>query len=210
MRKLLVLIAMLAMVVMLPTVAMAVDEEKTMATFSYGLASGGLGTAHTVGIGFQFQSGSKIELQYLAYIDSRGGLELGGWSPYKENEYTASLTPRYQGIVTMGVGSSFGDGRKYGYLCIEGIFGSAKGQSVRTYEEYDYALKDYIVRQEFKSDNITYAGLGVGPDIEIFPVKRVGFSAGGRIGFLRANTAFGEDSNNQMYFRGSALIKIRL
>lgn len=216
MNKLLVLVAMVAIIALPATGVAEEDESEIMTTFSYGLSGGNLGTAHTVGIGFQFPPdeggiASKIELQYLSYIDSRGNLNLYGWTSH--NEFTATLTPSYQGILTLGIGSQMGSSRNYGYFSIEGIFGTAKGKSVRTYEEHDWEtpeLNDWIVRQEIKSDDVAYAGLGVGPDIEIYPTKHIGFSVGGRVGFLRASTAFGEDSNNQKYFRGFAVLKVRL
>lgn len=216
MSKFLVLIALVAMtVIALPATATA-DDEKTMSTFSYGLASGGIGTAHAVAIGFQFPPdedgiAGKIEFQYLSYIDSRGNLNLHGHDSH--NEFTATLAPSYQGVLTLSIGSQMGSGRSYGYFSFEGIFGSTRGKSVRTYEEHNWEtpeLNDWIVRQETKSDDVAYAGLGVGPDIEIYPTRNVGFVVGGRVGFLRANTAFGENPNNQKYFRGFAMLKIRL
>lgn len=209
MSKFLVLIALVAMtIIALPATATA-DDEKTMVTFPYGLASGGLGTAHVVGFGFHFPKldgdgiAGKIEFQYLSYIDSRGTLNLQGW--YGSNDFFASTTPSRQGTVIFGIGSTLGKNqKKYGYFCVEVIRGTTKGMSIRTYEIFG------VVKQEIKSDNISYAGLGVGPDIEIYPVKHFSMLVGGRAGFLNASTAFGKPLNNQKYWRGFAILNVRL
>lgn len=238
MNKFLVLVALVAMtVIALPATGVAKEggESEILTTFSYGLSGGNLGTAHVVSIGFQFPQDNgnyfvKLEFQYLPYIDSRGSIEIRSTHAYNGGRsvnnniragiYVANLVPQRQGIITVGSGLKFGSG-KYGYCLFELMFGSAQGTYTRNFEVdikeivgYDkggnpiYAMV-WHQKQETKTGSTIYAGVGLGPDIELYPNKHFGFQLGARGGYYGISP-FGEDARGKPYWHGFAMLKIRL
>ena len=100
--KLFVFVFILSMVAMLCVPAVLADESSendnsVLTTFTYGITAGNLGTAQEFGIGFSFPKKSckwigltgkeciftgnystKLEFNYMSYIDSRGSINFGG------------------------------------------------------------------------------------------------------------------------------------
>lgn len=173
----------------------------------------------------------KVEFEYLDYIDSRGSIGVegthtfytGSKSAYNDRRagtYVANLVPQRQGIITVGSGRKFGSG-KYGYCSFELMFGSAKGTYIRNfevdmevivgYDKWGHPIYDtvWVPKQETKTGSAMYAGVGLGPEIELYPNKHFGFQLGARVGYYGISP-FGENILGKLYWRGFTMLKVRL
>ena len=251
--KLFVFVFILSMVAMLCVPAVLADESSendnsVLTTFTYGITAGNLGTAQEFGIGFSSPKKSckwigltgkeciftgnystKLEFNYMSYIDSRGSINFGGkhkgevdsFPEQTYGNYSVFLTPRQQGTLTVSTGSRLGkSGKKFGYFCLELTAGSARGQYIRNYKSWEVVgyininegpIYGYVPRQEFKSGSAIFLGLSIGPDIELYPSEggHVGFLVGARGGVFTIGP-FGEYYRDKLYFRGFAKFKVRL